>query len=115
MTTLTHSATNHTDATHSYTPQPNWLAAYHEFTEQADYNRIGWAATAIAIQGCLLAPALLFTMNFFGGGDWQFLVAIVSFMLVLISVLAAMPVKYIFSAFAISFVIHVVIILINIL
>ncbi len=110
MTTLTHSATNHTEST-----QTNWLSAYHTFAEKADYNRIGWAATAIAIQGCLLAPALLFSMYLFGGGDWQFLVGIVSFMLVLISVLAAMPVKYIFSAFAISFVIHAVIILINIL
>ena len=110
MATLTHSSTTYTDNV-----QSNWLSAYQDFTEKADFNRIGWGATAIAIQGCLLAPALLFSMHLFAGGDWQFLVGILSFMMVLVSVLAAIPVKYIFSAFAISFVIHAVIILINIL
>ena len=110
MATLTQPATNYTT-----TVQTNWLSAYHTFTEDADFNRVGWAATAIALQGCILSPVLLFSMFFFGGGDWQFLVGILSFMMVLISVLAVVPVKYIFSAFTISFTIHAVIVLINIL
>lgn len=109
MATLTQSSSSYINTS------SNWLTAYQNFTKKAEFNRIGWAATAVAIQGCILAPALLLAMFSFGGGDWQFLVGMLSFMLVLVPVLSAMPVKYIFSAFAISALIHIAIILIDIL
>ncbi|GAB3799582.1 hypothetical protein GCM10028819_23220 [Spirosoma humi] len=109
MATLTQSST------YTTTPSSGWLTAYQNFTTKAEFNRIGWAATAVAIQGCVLAPALLLAMFNFGGGDWQFLVGMLSFMLVLVPVLSAMPVKYILSTFAISVVIHVLIILVDVL
>ncbi|AKD57441.1 hypothetical protein [Spirosoma radiotolerans] len=96
-------------------PSSNWLTTYQNFIHKAEFNRIGWAATAVAIQGCILAPALLLAMFYFGGGDWQFLVGMLSFMLVLVPVLSAMSVKYIIPTFAISVAIHVLIILIDVL
>lgn len=93
----------------------NWLTIYKNFVAKADFNRIGWAATALAIQGCILSPVLLLTMSYFNGGDWQFLVSMLAFLAVLVPVLAAMPVKYIFRSFAVSLVLHLAIILINIL
>lgn len=110
MATLIQTSTYSTTNTSS-----NWLTAYQNFADKADFNRIGWAATAVAIQGCILSPALLLAMFNFGGGDWQFLVGMLSFMFVLIPVLSAMPAKYILSAFAISVVIHLLIILVDIL
>lgn len=101
--------------TYTNTSATNWLTAYKNYADKAEYNRIGWAATALAIQGCLLSPTLLLLMAYFKGGDWQFLVSMLCFLLVLVPILSAMPVKYIFPAFATSFVIHLVIILLDIL
>ncbi|WP_338874665.1 hypothetical protein WBJ53_03505 [Spirosoma sp. SC4-14] len=110
MATLTHQTTAYTDS-HS----TGWLSVYKNFVEKAEFNRIGWAITALAIQGCILSPVLLLTMEYFRGGDWQFLVSMFGFLSILVPVLSAMPVKYIFPAFALSAVIHLLIILINIL
>ncbi len=110
MATLANATTAYTNA-----PTTNWLTAYKNYVDKAEYNRIGWAATAIAIQGCLLSPTLLLLMAYFKGGDWQFLTSMLCFLLVLVPILAAMPVKYIFPAFATSFVIHLAIILLDIL
>lgn len=82
---------------------------------QAEFNRIGWAATFVTIQGCLLTPALLLTMFYFGGSDWQLLAGNLSFLLVLVPILSAMPVNYLFPAFGISLLLHLVLILTNVL
>lgn len=110
METLTHHTSAYTDS-HS----TGWLSTYKNFVEKAEFNRIGWAITALAIQGCILSPVLLLTMEYFHGGDWQFLVSMFGFLSILVPVLSAMPVKYIFPTFALSAVVHVAIILINIL
>lgn len=93
----------------------NWLAAYKQFADDAEFNRTGWAATALAIQGCLFSPTLLLIMAIYGGGDWQFLTSMLCFLLVLVTILAALPAKYIFPAFATSFVIHATMILLDLL
>ena len=109
MATLTHATTAYTTA-----PTTNWLTAYKHYVDQAEFNRFGWAVTALAIQGCLLSPTVLLLMAYFKGGDWQFLASMLCFLLVLVPILAAMPVKYIFPTFATSFVIHLAIILLDI-
>ncbi|RIV21566.1 hypothetical protein DYU11_19385 [Fibrisoma montanum] len=110
MATITHSTATYTSNT-----QTGWLTAYNQFIEKAEFNRIGWAATVLTIQGCVLSPALLLIMAYFGGGDWQFLVGNLSFLMVLIPILAAQPVKYIFPAFALSLLLHAALILVNLL
>ena len=110
MATLAQSTTSYSSA-----PANTWLTAYTNYVTKAEFNRIGWAATAIAIQGCLLSPTLLLVMSYFGGGDWQFLASMLCFLLVLVPILAAMPVKYIFPTFITSLVLHLLIILIDIL
>ncbi|MBD2756290.1 hypothetical protein [Spirosoma validum] len=110
MATLAHSTTAYTNA-----PSANWLTSYKNFVARAEFNRFGWAVTALAIQGCLLSPTLLLVMAYFKGGDWQFLTSMLCFLLVLIPILSAMSVKYIFPAFATSFVIHLTVILITLL
>lgn len=109
MATLTHTATSAPAST------TNWLATFDAFARKAEFTRIGWAATALMIQGCILTPALLLTMFYFGGADWQLLTANLCFLLVLVPILGAQPVKYIFGAFGISFLVHISLILLNIL
>ena len=110
MTTLAHTTTAYTNASAT-----NWLTTYKNFAAKAEFNRFGWAVTALAIQGCLLSPTVLLLMAYLGGGDWQFLASMLCFLLVLIPILSAMSVKYIFPAFATSFIIHLTIIVINLL
>lgn len=110
MATITHSTATYTGNT-----QTGWLTQYNKFAEKAEFNRIGWAATLLTIQGCVLSPALLLVMAYYGGGDWQFLVGNLSFLMVLIPVLAAQPVKYIFPAFGLSLLIHITLILLDLL
>ncbi|GAB3012622.1 hypothetical protein GCM10027185_03670 [Spirosoma pulveris] len=110
MATLSHSTTSYTSST-----ETNWLSLYNSYVQKAEFNRIGWAITAMAIQGCILSPVLLLTMAYFGGGDWQFLVSMFGFLAILVPVLSAMPVKYIFPAFALSTFVHIAIILMNVL
>lgn len=109
MATLSH--------TSAYTTSSNtgWQARYHKFVTDGEFNRTGWAATALAIQGCILSPTLLLTMAYLGGGDWQFLVGMLCFLLVLVPILAAMPLKNLVPAFGISVAIQLAIILLNIL
>ena len=45
-----------------YTTTSNWLTTYTTFADNAEFNRIGWAATAIALQGCILSPVLWLVM-----------------------------------------------------
>ncbi|MDB5242991.1 MAG: hypothetical protein JWP57_3616, partial [Spirosoma sp.] len=54
MATLAHSTSSYFSASNSV-----WLTAYMNYVTKAEFNRIGWAATAIAIQGCLLSAVLL--------------------------------------------------------
>lgn len=110
MATLTHSTIENTPAMAS-----DWLTAYENYVTKAEFNRVGWAATAIAVQGCILSPTLLLIMAHYGGGDWQFLTSMLCFLLVLVPILAAMPVKYIFPTFIISLVIHLLVIMIDLL
>ncbi|MCK8491324.1 hypothetical protein M0L20_05635 [Spirosoma sp. RP8] len=110
MATLTHSSPAYT--TNSYS---RWRSAYTNFVNKAEFNRFGWAATAAIIQGCLLSPVLLLTLFYYGGSDWQFLASNLSFLMVLIPILSAMHVKYIFPTFGISFILHVTLILYNVL
>ncbi|GAB4049974.1 hypothetical protein [Spirosoma litoris] len=107
MATLAHS----TD-TYTTTANDGWYA---NFINKAEFTRFGWAASALAIQGCVLSPTLLLVMAYFGGGDWQFLVGMLCFLLVLVPILSAMPVKYIFPAFATSVLIHILMIAIDLL
>lgn len=110
MATLTHTSTDYTETTAN-----KLLASYKNYVEKAEFNRLAWGATAITIQGCILSPVLLLVMSHYGGGDWQFLVSIFCFLLVLVPILSAMPVKYIFPAFAISTVLHILMIAIDLL
>jgi hypothetical protein len=112
MATLTQVTTVHSQS-HSLTT--NWLDAYQLFIANAQFCRVGWAATALIIQGCLLSPTLLLTMFTFGGGDWQLLTSNLCFLLVLILFCSAMNVKYILPAFVFSFFVHLAIILMNVL
>ncbi|QMW00905.1 hypothetical protein [Spirosoma foliorum] len=110
MATLAHSTDNYTN-----TANTSWLATYKNYVAKAEFNRFGWAVSALAIQGCILSPALLLIMSNFGGGDWQFLVSMLCFLLVLVPILSAFPVKYIFPTFATSLVLHLLMIAIDLL
>ncbi|WP_461115335.1 hypothetical protein [Spirosoma jeollabukense] len=110
MATLTHATTDY-----SSTSSSHWLTTYKNYVDKAEFNRIGWAATAVALQGCILSPVLLLVMFNTGGGDWQFLMSMLCFLLVLVPVLSALPVKYIFPAFVTSLILHVLVILIDLL
>ena len=110
MATLSQSTPSYTIPSGS-----SWLAAYNTFIEKAEFTRVGWAATAIIVQGCILTPAFLLVMFTFGGGDWQLLTANLSFFLVLVPVLSALPVKYIIPAFAFSTVLHLTLIVMDLL
>lgn len=111
MATLAHN----TATTASTSIFANWLATYRSFIARMEFYRVGWAAGAIIIQGNILTPALLLTMFYYGGPDWQLLVGNLSFLLVLVPILSAMPVKYIVPTFAFSFVVHLSLILMNVL
>lgn len=93
----------------------NWLNSYRQFTAKAEFYRIPLSGTALILQGCLLSPALLLTMFYFGGGDWQMLVSNLGFLLILVPFCSALPVRYILPAFVISFVVHLTVILTNVL
>ncbi|MVM35802.1 hypothetical protein GO755_37650 [Spirosoma sp. HMF4905] len=110
MATLAHSTDNYTN-----TADTSWLTTYTNFIAKAEFTRFGWAASALAIQGCILSPTLLLIMSYVGGGDWQFLVSMLCFLLVLVPILSAMPVKYIFPAFATSLILHLLMIVIDLL
>ncbi|MBO0949440.1 hypothetical protein [Fibrella forsythiae] len=110
MATLSQSAQSYTTST-----EQNWVTRYNAFVEQAEFNRFGWAATTMMIQGCLLTPILLLTLFQFGGGDWQVLVSFLSFLLVLVPVLSALPVKYILPAFTFSALLHLTLIAMNVM
>ncbi|GAB2514618.1 hypothetical protein [Spirosoma aerophilum] len=110
MATLAHSTSDYTNASAGSS-----LSAYNNYVAKAEFNRFGWATTALAIQGCILSPALLLIMSYFGGGDWQFLISMFCFLGVLVPILSAMPVKIIFPAFATSLVLHVLMIAIDLL
>ncbi|AQG79626.1 hypothetical protein [Spirosoma montaniterrae] len=101
--------------THPQTETLNWLSTYKQFAEKADFNRAGWAATILTVQGCLLSPVALLTMFYFGGGDWQLLVCNLCFLLALVPILSAQSMKYVFPAFAVSAVVHLGIMLMNVL
>ncbi|WP_234735855.1 hypothetical protein [Tellurirhabdus bombi] len=103
MATLSHSTTLYSEPT-------NWLARYNQFVEDAEFNRVGWSVSALMMQGCILSPILLLTMAYMGGGDWQFLASMFCFLLVLIPILSAQKVKYIFGGFYISFLVHLLVI-----
>jgi hypothetical protein len=109
MATLTQSTFYVAPATSSL------LNRYRQFTANAEFNRLGWAATALTIQGCILSPVHILLMSTYGGGDWQFLVSMLCFLLVLVPILAAQPVKYIFPAFSISLLVHLSMVLLNLL
>lgn len=109
MATLTQSTQ------YTVTNNTNWLNRYTQFANAAEFNRLGWAATALTIQGCVLSPVHILLMSVYGGGDWQFLVSMLCFLLVLVPILSALPVKYIFPAFGISLLVHLSMILLNLL
>ncbi|WP_461041198.1 hypothetical protein [Spirosoma harenae] len=108
MATLAHTTTNYTTTT-------NWFSAYKKFVSEAEFYRFGWAIGALAIQGCILSPTLLLIMANFNGGDWQFLASMLCFLSVLVPVLAAMPVKYIFPAITTSILLHILMITVDLL
>ncbi|MDQ1087395.1 hypothetical protein [Siphonobacter sp. SORGH_AS_1065] len=70
-----------------------------------------WAGATVAIQGCILTPLLLWTINHFGLGDGYLLVAVISIFSVVVPNLSALSTKIILPIFATSFLIHVGIIL----
>ncbi|GAA4461646.1 hypothetical protein GCM10023189_37380 [Nibrella saemangeumensis] len=109
MATLSHSTSVYTSS-----EKASVSTLFNDFANKAEFNRIGWAATAIAVQGCVFSPALLLSMAYQGGGDWQFLVGILSFLMVLVPVLSALHVKHIFRAFTLSAIVHLAIILFNV-
>ena len=89
------------------------MASYYKFIEKAEFTRTGWAATAMMIQGCVLSPALLISMSYLHGGDWQFLASMLGFLTVLVPILGALPVRVIIPCFLISLALHIAIILSN--
>ena len=110
MATLASVTTAHSQ---TYSLTTDWVNSYQLFIANAQFYRIGWAGTALILQGCILSPALLLTMFTFGGGDWQLLVSNFCFLLVLILFCSAMSVKYILPAFVFSLIVHLVLILVN--
>lgn len=88
---------------------------FHAFIEKADFYRFGWSAAVALIQGCLLTPALLLSTFVYGGPDGYVLAAFLCFLGVLIPILSALPIRYVFGGFAISFVVHVLLIATNLL
>ncbi|GAB4040644.1 hypothetical protein [Spirosoma gilvum] len=110
MATLTQVTSDYTTTTDKST-----LSAVEKFITKAEFYRFGWAVGALAIQGCILSPVLLLIMANFGGGDWQFLVSMLCFLGVLVPVLSALPVRYIFSGFAVSLVLHILMLAIDLL
>jgi len=107
METLSHSTT--------YTESVPFSKKYAQFVEDSEFNRTGWTATALMIQGCILSPSLLLSMFYLGGGDWQFLTGMLCFLLVIVPILGAQKMKYIFGGFFLSLAIHVAIIGANLL
>jgi len=107
MATLSHSTAHVNDT--------NWLANFNQFAEAAEFNRMGWACTALMIQGSLLSPILLLTMAYFGGGDWQFLASMFCFLGVLVPILSAQKLKYLFIGLSVSLLVHAAIIAMNVL
>ncbi|WP_266368239.1 hypothetical protein [Tellurirhabdus rosea] len=102
-------------STTSYNESATLTEKYNQFAEAAEFNRVGWTATAMMIQGCLLSPVLLLTMMYFGGGDWQFLTGMLTFLLVIVPILGAQKMKYVFGGFLISLVVNLAMIALNVL
>ena len=102
-------------STTSYNESATLTEKYSQFVEAAEFNRVGWTATAMMIQGCLLSPVLLLTMMYFGGGDWQFLTGMLTFLLVIVPILGAQKMKYVFGGFLISLVVNLAMIALNVL
>lgn len=104
-----------TTTTYADQEEKGLMASYHKFIEKAEFTRTGWAATAMMIQGCILSPALLLSMSYLNGGDWQFLASMLGFLTVLVPILGALPVRVIAPCFLASLTLHVLIILSNLL
>lgn len=102
-----------TTTTYEHQHEKGLMASYHKFIEKAEFTRTGWAATAMMIQGCILSPALLISMSYLNGGDWQFLASMLGFLTVLVPILGALPVRVIIPCFLVSLVLHLAIILSN--
>lgn len=112
MATLAQPTHTHDLSLHNTTA--NWRRALMTFFDKADFYRFGWSATAALIQGCLLTPALILALSINHGPDWHFLAGYICFLGVLITILSAMPVRYILSAFSISLFIHLCLIAYNV-
>lgn len=91
-----------------------WRTRAERFLNDAQFNRFGWDVTLLSVQS-LLSFAVLVSVYYGQGADWQFLVAILSFMAVLAPVLSAQSMRFLFLSAAVVLLIQVAIILMNVL
>lgn len=93
----------------------NLLNWYNHKCEEASFNRLGVMAFVLLVQTCLIIPATLLAISMNGSNTFEFiLIAILSFA-ILVSLLGDLPSKVILPLFAVSILIHLIIILINVL
>ena len=93
----------------------NLLNWYNNACEEASFNRLGVMAFVLLIQTCVIVPATLLLIGLNGNNSIEFaLTAIFSFA-ILVSLLADMPSKIILPLFAVSILVHLGIILVNVL
>ena len=93
----------------------NMLTWYNQKCEEAGFNRLGVMAFVLLVQTCIIIPASLLAISMNGNNSFEFaLIAILSFC-ILVSLLGDMPSKIILPLFAISTLVHLMIILVNVL
>ena len=90
----------------------NW---YNDQCEDGQFNRLGVMAFVLLVQTCIIIPVTLLSISMNGNSNIGFaLMAIFSFA-VLVSFLGDLPIKFIIPLFALSTLVHLAIILVNVL
>lgn len=93
----------------------NLLNWYNNTCEEASFNRLGVMAFVLLVQTCILVPITLLLVGMNGNNTIEFVLMAVFSFAILVSLLADMPSKIVLPLFAISTLVHLGIVLVNVL
>lgn len=89
----------------------NW---YSNKCEEASFNRLGVMAFVLLVQTCIIVPATLLSISINGNSSMDFVTMAIFSFAILVSLLGDLPAKIILPLFAVSTLVHLIIILTNI-
>lgn len=90
----------------------NW---YNNKCEEAAFNRLGVMAFVLLVQTCIVVPATLLSISINGNSSMDFILMAIFSFAILVSLLGDLPAKIILPLFAVSLLVYLTIILMNVL